>query len=211
MTRGLGPDVTGPELLAFGVSSFIKMQTIANIPFGWEFTDARGRPCVSAAVCEAASAEAPAWRRDVSGCSRPRWGASVGLLFRGTVASICRQFGLSQLDSGCYGHQRERPGTSLITPRCAGRLSVDCVEVGESRVWLESCCPRGAHSVAAGGHPWTRGHGRRGPLGWGGRCPRTWTGAPPLLPCQARSTAWWLRRGLPSARPLTPAVPSDQQ
>lgn len=31
-----------------------------------------------------------------------------------------------------------------------------------------------------------------------------------LLPCQARSTAWQLRRGLPLARPLTPAVPSDQ-
>lgn len=134
----------GPELLAFGASSFIKMQTIANIPFGWEFTDARGRPCVSAAVYEAASAEAPAWRRDVSGCSRPRWGASVGLLFQRTVASICRQFGLSQLDRGCYGHQRERPGMLLITPRCAGRLSIDCVEVVESWVWLESCSPAGA-------------------------------------------------------------------
>ena len=133
----------GPELLAFGASSFIKMQTIANIPFGWEFTDARGRPCVSAAVYEAASAEAPAWRRDVSGCSRPRWGASVGLLFQRTVASICRQFGLSQLDRGCYGHQRERPGMLLITPRCAGRLSIDCVEVVESWVWLESCSPAG--------------------------------------------------------------------
>ena len=138
----------GPELLAFGASSFIKMQTIANIPFGWEFTDARGRPCVSAAVYEAASAEAPAWRRDVSGCSRPQWGASVGLLFQRTVASICRQFGLSQLDRGCYGHQRERPGMLLITPRCAGRLSIDCVEVVVLQCILGPCTSTALCSMA---------------------------------------------------------------
>lgn len=130
-------------------------------------------------MCEAASAEAPAWRRDVSGCSRPRWGASVGLLFQGTVASICQQFGLSQLDSGCYEHQRERPGTSLITPRCAGCLSVDCVEVGESWVWLESCCPRGAHSVAVGGHPRTEGTPG---LGWSVPPHLDWSPAAAPLP-----------------------------
>lgn len=124
----------GPELLAFEVSSFIETQMIANIPFGWEFTDARGRPCVSAAMCAAASVEAPAGHGDVVGCSRARWGSSVGL-FQGTVASICRQFGLSQLDRGCYRHQRERPGMSLITLRCAGHLSTRAVCPHVSTAW----------------------------------------------------------------------------